>query len=325
MKVRLVHDARVPARRTPFTRSQAFRARPWPVPVGSEADLDAKCDTLTRVVDTETDFEFLLTQLDFDLFAQESWREKMWTRYNNGDLDDLMNSDADDAFDDIKDEMCADGTFGNDTSDAVREMVRWLMTHDLANLKSLLKRGLLHVNLTFTSYDQEFPRSGYAGAESLLALAASEVCSPAAVRLLLDHGADPNVELVHRLGDVVVRGPGGLACQDVRRDWTNNATNKRAILTALANAGGEMCDAYSEYVNCQHTNRPWIHDAFQLCSTLLSNEQRRNYSYIRHRFENVVALVGIVSFWRRAAAAPDSKAARAAIARVVKRARTYSH
>ena len=37
-----------------------------------------------------------------------------------------------------------------------------------------------------------------------------------------------------------------------------------------------------------------------------------------------VALVGIVSFWRRAAAAPDSKAAKAAIARAVKRARAWA-
>ena len=36
------------------------------------------------------------------------------------------------------------------------------------------------------------------------------------------------------------------------------------------------------------------------------------------------ALVGIVSFWRRVAAAPDSKAAKAAIARAAKPARAWT-
>ena len=43
--------------------------------------------------------------------------------------------------------------------------------------------------------------SGVSEAESLLSLAAKDACSPAAVRLLLDLGADPNGELVPRLLD----------------------------------------------------------------------------------------------------------------------------
>ena len=58
------------------------------------------------------------------------------------------------------------------------------------------------------------------------------------------------------------------------------------------------------------------------CSRLFDVECARKSAIVKQRFETVVTLVGIVSFWRRVAAAPDSKAAKAAIARAVKRART---
>ena len=60
---------------------------------------------------------------------------------------------------------------------------------------------------------QEWKEDGDVGeAESLLSLAAKDACSPAAVRLLLDHGADPNGELVPRSfngGYLPTCGPGG--------------------------------------------------------------------------------------------------------------------
>ena len=67
------------------------------------------------------------------------------------------------------------------------------------------------------------------------------------------------------------------------------------------------------------------HEAeFDLCSKLFDAEIQRNQADARQRLETVVALVGIVSFWRRVAAAPDSKAAKAAVARAAKRARAWA-
>ena len=48
---------------------------------------------------------------------------------------------------------------------------------------------------------------------------------------------------------------------------------------------------------------------------------KRASARAKQRWHNVVAAVAIVAFWRRLAAEPDSKAARAAIERCAKRAR----
>lgn len=114
--------------------------------------------------------------------------------------------------------------------------------------------------------------------------------------------------------------PAALAALDASGCWTNKTDVKLVILTALAKAGGEMCDAHTEYQHYKKSHKA----EFDLCSGLFGDEIRRIQSYARQRFETVVALVGIVSFWRRAAAAPDSKAAKAAIARAVKRARAWA-
>ena len=120
--------------------------------------------------------------------------------------------------------------------------------------------------------------------------------------------------------DLPTCGPGALACLDVRGEWPAFPADKLAILTALANAGGEMCDAWSEYQSDKEAHKA----EFELCSKLFDAEIQRNQADARQRLETVVALVGIVSFWRRVAAAPDSKAAKAAIARAAKRARAWA-
>ena len=330
-----------------------FRARPWPVPVGSEAGLRAKREatTLTQVdVNPASDFEYLLEMLEkhidlcehvrarslgavtlprfgedlprtFDLFAQESWRSEMWSSCHEPvDEDQLMNAEADAAFEDLKERMCNGWVVGEDTCAAVRAMVVWLMEHNLDGLRFLVCEGLLHVgDDLFPPCTQEWQSDSCGEADSLLSLAANDACSPAAVRLLLDHGADPNGEFVPRSfngGYLPTCGPGALACLDMRDEWSNSTADKLAILTALANAGGETLDACEEYRDTTH------HEAARaVCDQLFQEERNRASRDARQRLETVVALNGIVSFWRRVTAAPDSKAANAAIARLVKRAR----
>lgn len=262
----------------------------------------------------------------FDLFAQKSWRSEMWSSCHLPvNKNRLMNAQADEAFEDLKERMCDDWMVGVDTCAAVRAMVMWLMGHDLDGLMFLLRNGHLHVgNDLFPSCTQEWQSLEGGEAESLLSLAAKDACSPAAVRLLLDHGADPNCVMVpisHNGGYLPECGPGALACLDVRGEWMSNFTEKKlAILTALGNAGGEMCDAWSQYERHNDTHKA----EFDLCSKLFDDEIERTRANARQRLETVVALVGIVSFWRRVAAAPKSKAAKAAIARVSKRARVLA-
>ena len=347
-----VHEGAMAAR----PKVTQFRVRPWPVPVGCEADLRAKREvtTLSVEVDPALDFKDQLEMLEwhidlreyqrarssetvappragedlprtFDLFAQESWRSEMWgSCHMPVDEHQLMNAEADAAFADLKARMCNGWMVGEDTCAAVRQMVRWLMEHDLDGLKFLLQQGLLHVgNDLFPPCTQEWHSHFVGEAESLLSLASMDACSPAAVQMLLEHGADPNGELTPRScngGYLPTCGPGGLAALDASGWWTNKTDVKLVILTALAKAGGEMCDAHTEYQHYKKSHKA----EFDLCSGLFGDEIRRIQSYARQRLETVVALVGIVSFWRRAAAAPDSKAAKAAIARAVKRARAWA-
>ena len=207
----------------------------------------------------------------------------------------------------------------------MRELIKWLMDEDLDCLGFLIRHGILHVGGDLfppCTHEWQLSRDTCSEAESLLSLAAKDVCSPAAVRLLLDHGADPNgmmTPLFFNGNYLPECGPGGLACLDVSGGWGAPVQVKLAILTALAEAGGEMFDAWNEYYRCEQV----CYEAEQeLCWTLLRAEEERKDADGRQRLETIVALVGIVSLLAaRHQRRPTAKAAIAAIARVARRAR----
>ena len=147
-------------------------------------------------------------------------------------------------------------------------------------------------------------------AESLLGIAAKKVCSPRAVRMLLDKGADPNTEFAHLTsngGDLPTCGLGGLALNDIQGAWEGSFEDKMQILTMLTEAGGETFNAIQMY-----DGREAFKKELAVAHELFSKECDRRSLAARTRLENVVALAGIVSFWRRAAAEPDSRAAKQA-------------
>ena len=285
------------------------------------------------------DFETMLTFLEErhlpPLFYDESWRRRMW-KYCYPDNAIVYDPYDDAAFQQLEDDMRS-GLFNSDvykrSMAAERELLEWLMEEDLDNLGDLLDAGHVHVgaNLFERHISPHYYMANFEGgdAESLLAMAAKDVCSPEAVRFLLDRGADPNSELVH-LGinvDLPMDGPGALAWNDINDHWCRAATVavarssdqsdgafaaahaadtaiKVEILTALANAGGEISEACRAY-----HGREGFETQFDACEVLFDAKERADR---KRRWENVVALVGILSFWRRWTYRRGSRAAQRA-------------
>ena len=327
-----------------------FRARPWPVVRGSERELRAKraahptrdrnrnrsCSSFSTMLDSLEESELGVQML----FSDERWRRRMSSICRGyyttpQDQTGIYTTDVWDAeFLELEIDM-RNNEWGDRPYAAERCLLEWILEHHLHSLIVLLDD--CHVDTSndlFEPFTGEWQPFGGGEPESLLAIAAKHVCSPEAVRLLLARGADPNAELVHlshlSFNDELLptRGPGGLAWNDVRGYWRGNGTEPATdatmaeILTALAEAGGQMHDAHDAYASYDGLQDFTAQRA--LSARLLDAEHERNKADRRQRLETLVAVVGIVSFWRRAAAAPDSKAAIAAIARAAKRARQTS-
>lgn len=293
-----------------------FRVRPWP--------LRSTGDPISGDLSS---FDALLNCVEANrcsaLFDEESWLRRVWMFCDgSGSSADFTSDDATEELMQLEHDMRSNDEWcimhcGNCAAE--RMLIEWLMEHDLDTLKILIDEGLATVGNELFCPDGQ--------PESLLAIAAKHLCLPKAVRMLLACGADPNADMVYMSINedyIPTWGAGGLAWADVRGRWHgyyndqhyDDVADKINILTALAEAGGEVFNAWDAY-----EGRKDYKAEFAACVPLWSAERARASQRIKDQFETVVALVGIVSFWRRATAAPDSKAAKAAIARAVKRAR----
>ena len=317
------------------TATGLFRARAWPVVVGGWADLQTKRAAVRarrRSKGRCASFLLLSECLEetggYFLSSEPSWRKQVWS-FCNGITsdDDLMDDSLDDIFLQLQNDMRLNDEWclWHRPYAAERQLLEWAMEHDLDGVARLIDEGL--VCAWGDIFDScTLPHQSFAGgeAQSLLAMAAKHVAAPAAVRLLLKCGADPNCEMVHLSfngADLPTCGPGALAYNDVAFHWRGVGDTgkgrgdtgvKVEILTALAEAGGEMFNAYDAYRGIK--GREALLDT---CSALFDRECERNRAAAKQRFQTVVALVGILSFWRKEAAAPHSKAGKAAIARCV--------
>ena len=307
-----------------------FKARAPPKPLGSCESLDLLMGTKTSTeygtLDPHDGFKTLLKIIQnvagYDLFEQPSWRRVM-----SGWVDAEL--EVSEAFDSLKWSMC-DGLIGEeDECASVRAGLLWLLENDLRCMAFLLENGIVPSggDRVFPEYRcDDCPYDIGSEDESLLGIAVKYTL-PDAVKLLLSRGADPNGELVHLVhndGRWSTAGPASLACMDVRRNWfdynpeerVNHENDKIEIMKHLANAGGEMWDAFNTYSGQKG------HEVMaEICGNLFDEEMERKARVARIRLETVVGLVAIISFWRREAAAPDSVAAMKAVRRARKLAR----
>ena len=195
--------------------------------------------------------------------------------------------------------------------------------------------GLLHV------HGDLFPASYVEGPNclslprSLLAIAAIDLCSPRAVRFLLEQGANPNSVMYPTKLDTAdfpyMCGAGGLAEYDVREGWRGGCGAKLQIIRLFAEYGDDdVLDAVQVYEadlkwQQSHANPgKYLRRANFLArgtSSIWFQALKARDALARERWRRAAGLVGIVSFWRRLAAMPGSVGANAAIERAAKSAR----
>ena len=117
------------------------------------------------------------------------------------------------------------------------------------------------------------------------------------------------------IGDYApTEGCGGLAAADVRDEWCFRESTteiKLKILELLMQYG----DTNGIHAVTEYQDRPTFKDMHNDCLTAWVDMEWRKSVEHRQRFETVVALIGIISFWRRATNEPDSKAAQSAAKR----------
>jgi hypothetical protein len=186
----------------------------------------------------------------------------------------------------------------------IRMLFVFLMRHELVGLGHLLNCKCAHVDGGLFQWAKHLSfRDGCR--TSLLGIAIFDAEAPDAVLMLLKKGANPN-DVLNMYPCCVMGGRMGVeAVLDKSNDAPMVCGTKKAItcvkhmLKYGAEPGAASLEIYGE--GGEPTLKPALDKAFE------AQLQR-----IRQRFTNVVAIISIVSFWRRVASAPDSRAAQGA-------------
>jgi len=256
---------------------------------------------------------FMETRLGFGLFSEATWREHIdciLPHNPNRTRRELERALAFLQEDMDNDEWLEDqgGRF-----EALRFLVEWALKYRVDVIAALLDADMLHVGTNLLPrLDSDEDSLGFQS-QSLMAIATRDVCSPAAVDLLIARGADPET-FMYRGGDEPMFGPGGLARRDVTGDWEGRREDKAAIIRSLCRAGAcayLACEQYGGHPEPTIPRRGWKQE-HAACWALHEEQVAQRAKDARVKIGNMIALVGIVSFWRRLAAAPGSAAAKKA-------------
>ena len=203
-----------------------------------------------------------------------------------------------------------------DEYSSMRMILIWCMIHRVDALEALLDKHVVHPGRVLFPklYGVEHYRP------NLLGMAAIDVQSADVVRMLIARGADARGVLNMGMCDIMgaVCGAEAVAQIDARGAWQKkiwkagnvpSPSTAAEVMQALLEGGSEWCGVYSAYTYSARKSYP------KDVSALTSAARARETAHIKQRFENVVAIVGIVSFWRRLAASPDGSAAQKAAKR----------
>jgi hypothetical protein len=185
----------------------------------------------------------------------------------------------------------------------IRMLFVFLMRHELVGLGHLINSKHTHVGSDLFQWAKHL--SFLDGCRtSLLGIAIFDAQAPDAVLMLLKKGANPN-DVLNLYACAMMGGRLGVeAVLDKSRDAPEICGTEKAItcvkhmLEYGVDPGAALCEIYDE--------------GYPTLEPVLDKALKAQRQRIRQRFSNVVAIVGIVAFWRRVASAPDSRAAQGA-------------
>lgn len=202
---------------------------------------------------------------------------------------------------------------------AIRILIKWMLHFNLECMDECLKANVLDVGcglLPEWHCEQNWDEGCRT---SLLGIAAIDCKSVNAVSFLLKKGADPSQVLNKHPCDVMGYQCGAsavAACElsewhagKVSSTYVSDESKPTPdsaieIIELLLKAGCD--DGYSGYSDyCCHKNR--VHVWTPEHTRVYDKHHLRLVKTARQKVENVVAITGIVSAWRRMAASPDSQ------------------
>ena len=178
-------------------------------------------------------------------------------------------------------------------------------------------------------------------------MATLELCNATATEFLLKMGANPK-DLLYVRGVpgaepmAQIEGCIGLAAVDVRGDWApfEELREQKRQLTGStwplseADVRAEklrILELLMDYdssldgmqVAAQYKDHPEFTEMYEECVQIWRRLEARKRMERRHRFETVIALTGIVSFWKHVTYEPESEAMRKAAKRFQSHATSY--
>ena len=274
----------------------------------------------------------LAEDLDYDLWDDDDWRALCKPYVPCAELDDDSipweeKESTEDEWGDFR-AVFEDGFYDREVGEFTYNMENFSpdKLHEYHDLRMLYTHLLKHylpgmellLDLDYAHVGQQlfpmFKRLCWEGGcrMSLLGLAVFDAQSPEAVTMLLRRGANPNGLLNHKQC-AMMGSEFGTEALSLSADVFDSTEVRGTVLTALLEGGA--CPGGFLATTIQPTAAE---------NAALTAACERASTRARQRWRNVVAAVGIVACWRRAASEPGSKGAAAAIARSHKRARGES-
>lgn len=197
----------------------------------------------------------------------------------------------------------------------LRLLYTFLLKHQLGVMETLIDLDYAHVGCRLFPRNRGYDDGKNFKAYSLLGIALFEAQSVEAVRMLLKRGADPNDKHAYADGSSWLHAPeeetgAELVVWFERQRGTGvDGWDAVPMIEALFEFGADATAA-SAYAFGWRTGIP--SDVLAAIYAAVDAQRARAVQ----RWHNVLAVVHLISFWRRVAAAPDSLAARAAVARL---------